>query len=947
MALSLILLSGCMVDYVAKFSLLVCLGREPHLRGHFTALATAHIAANMHGTYAHCRSATRLPCSVTMVAVMLLFGVITPFMQAVHILDTIAAVWMSQDLGRRPALRPAPLDIILEGLAFACAALHLRVCLTLGRLEAPDNMSLLPLTFEALLALTLATSLVTTATGLVFWDSAVSIKLSRDMYGWPGRRGGGVRGGSIFFAHLAFRGSEVAGKSALLAVLAALLGPRCTVGYIVLSYIANLLVLLLVSHREAYTWHLREAAILAWPLLFANLPQFVDCPKHSAAAHSAAGLVCGLRALELAVAFSAVVATVLLEAELEDDLLGVGVLSGGSGDAAQAMRALGTLYHRSATAGWCLCLLAHYLCMTTRWCCPCSPAGAVSAAVRRAAAGGAAVGRGRLPAVGIGRRGGHPPTWPQPPEHGSAEEKEFWPPAASLAPLLLLAGCERSPVAWCFISPSASSSSAAGAAEQRLRVEDFETIRLIGRGEFGKVFQVRLRSTQEVFAMKRLSKEFYSQRRMTDKAIREIFTLSLARHHPFVVRLVYTIENSREWAMVMEYCPHGDLQQLLLNEGFPGLALSRTVRIAAEVALALEYLHTNGIVFRDLKLENVVLDREGHAKLTDFGLAKQHRGGQDAIAEAELAGGAYAAFARTFCGSYGYAAPEVNPRRQVHGFAADLYSFGVMLLMMIMGGEVYHDMREPPWERRLPPETPNDLQDIVSQLSFDFYWASHHFLQPARAGHRVEVNLNGSIVIVSRGPRVRRQARPHRPPNSPRASDLEPQGAVPLSHPVHFPTLACTSCEAVHRRWDLALDLVRVLTSEFPERRGTVAALKRHPFFAEEISDWRTVYPKSWLVDRLKDKLLALPSAGAAGGVLPQRVAHWLERLPLEELVSLQDDPDLTAEVLEEMCPGTSVERLPQDAPRPPIQPLVSTSGIASSRVTGASSSDSWCANYR
>merc|ERR1719414_1475554 len=100
---------------------------------------------------------------------------------------------------------------------------------------------------------------------------------------------------------------------------------------------------------------------------------------------------------------------------------------------------------------------------------------------------------------------------------------------------------------------------------------------------------------------------------------------------------------------------------------------------------------------------------------------------------------------------------------------------------MLTGGEVYHDMREPPRERRLPPETPSDLRVILGHLSFDFYWACHHFLQPARAAYRVEVNLNGAIVLVSRGgPRgVRRQARPRRPPNSPRGarsstSELEP-----------------------------------------------------------------------------------------------------------------------------------------------------------------------------
>eukprot|EP00421_Protoceratium_reticulatum_P014115 CAMPEP_0168386268 /NCGR_PEP_ID=MMETSP0228-20121227/15340_1 /TAXON_ID=133427 /ORGANISM="Protoceratium reticulatum, Strain CCCM 535 (=CCMP 1889)" /LENGTH=883 /DNA_ID=CAMNT_0008399463 /DNA_START=72 /DNA_END=2723 /DNA_ORIENTATION=- len=877
MALSLVLFTGRMVDYSCKLSLLVCLGQEPRLRAHFTTLAAAHIAANAHGTYALCRSASRLPRGVAMAGLVVLFGVMTPLMQAVHLLDAAAAWWVSQDLGRRPPMRPAPLDVILEGLVFLCAALHLRVCLILGSLDPPGSEPPLPLTFEALLVLTLISSLVTTTAGLVLWDSTVSIKLSKDMYGWPGQAGRSVCGGGLFAAHLALRGSEVAGKSALLAVFAALMGPSRAAGYVAFSYVANLLVLLIVSYREACAWHLGVAAVLAWPLLFANLPQFVDCPKHAAAARRVAGLVCSLRALELAVAFSAAIATILLEAELESDVMWLHDGEGDiRGDVVRAARAWRALRRRTATFGWCLCLLAHYVCMVTRWCCvqtPAASAGGTAGGI--ANSGGLPSGRGRREAAAL---------WPQPgaPEE---EEQDFWPEAAGLAPLLLAAALERAPVAWWFVSPTLSSSAlgVGGGAERQLRVEDFDTIRLIGCGEFGKVFQVRLRSTQEVYAMKRLSKEFYLQRRMTDKAIREISMLSLARNHPFVVKLMFTIENSREWALVMEYCPSGDLQQLLLAEGCPGLALDRTIGISSEVALGLEYLHTSGIVFRDLKLENVVLDQDGHAKLTDFGLAKRYKDGLDAVAEAEQAGGVYASFARTFCGSYGYAAPEVNPRRQVHGFAADMYSFGVLLLMMLMGGEVYHDTREP-WERRLPPETPSDLRDVINHLSFDFYWASHHLLRPSGSAHRVEVNLSGDVVVAPRGPRpARRQARPHRPPNSPRlrGADVETEEATLTKHPAQFPALACTGCEAAQRRWDLALDLVRVLTDEFPEHRGTVAAAKRHPFFTEEIGDWRTVYPKDWLPDRPEETTDAPP----------QSITQRLEELSVEEPAPPQGEP--------------------------------------------------------
>lgn len=793
---------------------------------------------------------------------------------------------------RRLPLRPAPLDVVFEGLVFVLTALYLRMALILGHVGPEVEPFFFSL--EARLALCVATSLASVTAGLATWDGTVSLKLSQDMSGGPGRRTSrGIRTWGLLLAHLTFRASEVAGKSALLAALAALLGLRFLSGYLLITYAAGIAVLILSSPNEARVWHLFAAAVLAWPLLFANLPQFVDSPKHAVAAQNAASLVCGLRALELAIVLSAATASFLLEEEATTPQSSAGALAGVTIE-------WRTLYQRRAALGWAMCLLAHYACVASRRRGP--QTGGRRASWRAEVAGRTVAVGPTPPASGV-------PARREPPR----EEKDFWPPALGLAPMLLVAACERAPPAWSLVAAAASSGLAPSSADRQLRVEDFEKLGLIGHGEFGKVFQVRLRATQEVFAMKLLSKEFYLRRRMADTAIREIAMLHFARDHPFVVKLVHTIENSREWVMVMEYCPNGDLQQLLVNEGAPGLTLSRTLKISSEVALALEHLHARGIVFRDLKLENVVLGVDGHAKLTDFGLAKQHRGGRDAIAEAEQAGGVYAAFTKTFCGSFGYAAPEVNPRREVHGFAADMYSFGVLLLMLLMGGEVYHNNQEAPHERRLPPETPSDLRAVVSSLTFDFYWASHRFLQPVRASHRLEVNLHGSTVLYSRGPRgVRRQARPHRPPNSPRTGRGDPDAAMPSSRaPVRFPDSALENSEGERRRWEHALDLVRLLTHELPEQRGTVAGVKHHAFFAEEILDWRTVYPRSWLVERLKVSLLTLYEDGP----LPSYMEQRLEQLSVEELIALQDDPARSVELLD---PDLETRGLSPRGPPPP-----------------------------
>jgi len=216
----------------------------------------------------------------------------------------------------------------------------------------------------------------------------------------------------------------------------------------------------------------------------------------------------------------------------------------------------------------------------------------------------------------------------------------------------------------------------------KTKLDDFAEIKAVGEGAFGKVVMVKHKETGEIFAMKLMDKAKFKAQKITRKAHSEQFILKTTRH-PFVVSLHYAFQGSTFWALVMDFCPNGDLQKLLVDYGSPGLPFKETARYAGEVLLAIEHLHSIRVIFRDLKLENVVIDTKWRARVTDFGLAKKLQTEADA---------------KTMCGSYGYAAPEIMMNTGRYTYAVDLYSFGVMLYMMVSGGEESTKKKQ-----RLPP----------------------------------------------------------------------------------------------------------------------------------------------------------------------------------------------------------------------------------------------------
>ena len=236
-----------------------------------------------------------------------------------------------------------------------------------------------------------------------------------------------------------------------------------------------------------------------------------------------------------------------------------------------------------------------------------------------------------------------------------------------------------------------------------ISLSDFDIMKLIGKGSFAKVYLVRNRFNNKIYSMKKLNKPFIKKNRQEQNIINERILLS-KMNYPFLVKLYCCFQDKEYLYFIMEFIQGGELFFHLHREiRFDD---EKTRFYIAELILALNFLHKNKIIYRDIKPENILLDIEGHIKLTDFGLSRLCSGEKEK--------------AFTICGTPYYIAPEILEQKGYNN-TVDWWSLGCLMYEMLNGKPLFNfsgklNISEYKKKIILPNNFSKEAKDLIIKL---------------------------------------------------------------------------------------------------------------------------------------------------------------------------------------------------------------------------------------
>lgn len=243
--------------------------------------------------------------------------------------------------------------------------------------------------------------------------------------------------------------------------------------------------------------------------------------------------------------------------------------------------------------------------------------------------------------------------------------------------------------------------------QRALKIEDFELLKVVGKGSFGKVMQVKKKDTHRIYALKTIRKAHIISRSEVAHTLAERSVLSQI-NNPFIVPLKFSFQSPEKLYLVLAFVNGGELFHHLQKE--QRFDINRSRFYTAELLCALECLHGFNVIYRDLKPENILLDYSGHIALCDFGLCKLDMKDDDRT--------------NTFCGTPEYLAPELL-LGQGYTKTVDWWTLGVLLYEMLTGlppfydentNEMYRKILSEPLHFPGPDIVPPAAKDLLTKL---------------------------------------------------------------------------------------------------------------------------------------------------------------------------------------------------------------------------------------